>query len=219
MARVQNKYKTLDSKLKIKEDRKVEHISGWAKAINAVISERKDNIQPSAVEVLISMYDFEFFSGNTIQKKTPVSAVYAKKILFFLSSNGYIVKAFGESEIKVSKVSGKGESVHKHTEKRRIRERYRYTKKAVDLCEKFLEYLDRYSRMTGDVESKVDSTPFYRNKNGNLVKNNLKDDKLIKPMTKDGVIYYEEEANVDKWYHKVAVNKATTNKIREEVRF
>lgn len=201
------KYKTLDHKLKPKEERKADHVAGYEMALVKFSKER--NLNPNIIAILLCVYDFEFFSGNTLQKRYPAGGLYVYRRIHQLLERKLIVKAFDESEVKVSKRLGEGEDTHVHVEPRMIRERYRLTAKAKRIVEDFLKLLHKFSNTVPSKEERLHSTPWQRTDNG-VLKNTYKKtpfhkDGVVNPFAEDKTIYYEEEDNVDQWYDQLGI--------------
>lgn len=198
----QIKYKTLDHKLRPKSERKVDHIAGYEMAL--VKFSQKHDINPNLIAILLCVYDFDFFSGNTLQKRYPAGGKYIIRRLYQLLEKRLILKAFDETEVKVARRKGEGDNIHVHIEPRMIRERFRLSAKARRMVEDFLDMVNRYGNTVPSPEEKLHSTPYQRNHKGTLSnlykKTPFHEDGVVNPFAEDGTIYYEEEDNVDAWY-------------------
>lgn len=197
MARLSRKYKTLDFRIKPRAERKFDAISGWRWALDETY--KQTGVNPNTIELLLTVYDFEFFSGHTIQKRFPVRGKYIFQKLKDLLEQGLLLKAFDEQEIEVSMTKGSGSSLHRHAESRMVRERYMLSHKAKKAVEYFTEELERQN---GKLNSKDDirrGEYYLRSDRLGIVKRDGEGD-IAKPISDDFTVYFEEEDNVDDWY-------------------
>jgi hypothetical protein len=202
MARIKRKYKSLDCRIKDKEDRRAEHISGYEWAIR-IVSDEYDII-PNHIAVLVAMYDYEFYSGHTIEKRMPLGNKYIFKLLDKLIKDRWVLKAFDETEVTVSKRIGSAQDVHIHAESRMIRDRYRHSQKANDMCERFIELSDEFGKKLIPYDQVRGGTDISRNATGTIRGERTgSKDYVVSPFSDDHTTYYEEEVNVDQWYEQV----------------
>lgn len=198
------RYRNLDGLLKKKEHRLFEDYSGYRWTMDEYYRDGRIT-NANHIELLLSVADYEFFSFNVVRKRFPMGKNFIYKCIDDLLEQELIKEAMSESEISISKRKGEGANTHIHIENRKIRKRYRFTQKAVDLVNSFIADVKRNGRILHAPEERKDDNLLTRLESGQAKPSTNAGylhyrTEIPSPFASDSTIYFEEENYIDEWY-------------------
>lgn len=205
MGRIKNKYKNLDFVFRPTKERKCDAYSGYRWALQECYQKYKSKYQnsdgsavvnPNIIEMLVCVYDFDIFTGHTIQKRIPINPKYVFDKLKELEEKELIKKVFSETEVKFHETRETEGSTYIRVEPRKIRTRYTLSRRGRNVVDDFLSMIERHGNRLAERPYTEDTWLSRSTKLGI----EERESKLADPYSEDSTIYWGEEENIDKWY-------------------